>query len=292
MLPYLPAEILYLIFEFAASDATTASTLDALNYEWRTRTGSLLYHTLVLHTAPALIGIVENLRTAPTEPERIRRPRQFYADTVRHVSIIGAKVPFHYVQIIYESCIGIVTLEVDHWFFAPQPATPVRVRDLIVPSFPLEVDLRSSAFTEITHLWIAQPVLSHLLPKVFFPKLKYLAIPLRSMELRRLNESEWSHQLDAMIPNLQLMIINFIETYQYITTVYHDDGTPCHDRIWAIFLSRVNDPRIQVRLVKGSYKHETRTARMKGISLWERAIQESISRDGIISSHSSSYQPP
>ncbi|KAG8797312.1 hypothetical protein FRC17_007785 [Serendipita sp. 399] len=289
MLPELPAEILYLIFEFAAcNEAATASSIDRLNHSWRTRTGSLLHHTVVLHTAQALIGFIESIRSAPITPEGIRRPRQFYADTVRYMSILHVRVPYHYIQVIYEYCTGITTLEVDAWAATPHRDKSLRIRDLLIPYFPAdEAYLRSSVFTELTHLWITQPVLSDQMPTTFPPKLEYLAVPFRALELQKFGRTQWFRHLDTYIPNLRLMIINFIETYQYITTISHDDGSFCHDKTWGIFLSAVQDPRILMRLVKGPYRLEARRAREKGISLWDLAIQEGVPHHGDSGHHPS-----
>jgi hypothetical protein len=299
----LPVEIVRDVFEFAAwSNKRTAAVLDCVSrtvHGWMNRP---IYEEVILHDPHSLLNFSELIRQVPgipyslesspppehflgihARPLSIARDFTFFRDTVKYLSVMHVKIPFHYVRDIFKVCVGVRVLEIDNPYL-PFPPTTLQPSELILGGIKPDM-FAYQMFRNVTHLWLAgtSPSITRIVE--YPPQLRCIAIPLRVTSggtHRRTHMEDNARLFKAMtLTTVELIIINIEKDYTYLTTKAQDWIPPRAEEVWRDVLYQIQDPRLLVRVPKELAK-EPEIARKQGMSIWDRAIRDGMRHPGFI----------
>lgn len=296
----LPIEIVQDIFEFAAwSDKRTATTLDCVSrtvHGWMTRP---IYEEVILHNPSSLLTFAEVIRQAPPVPHSpespsplehipelhapalsIARNLAFFRDTVKYLSVMHVSIPFHHVRHIFIVCAGVRVLEIDNPSL-PFPPTAMQPSELILSGIKLDMFV-DQMFRNITRLWFSSPSAITRIVE-YPPQLEYIAIPLRVTSgggYRRTYVEDEARLYTVMaLPTVELIIINILKHYTYLTTRPQVWIPPRAEDVWRDVLYQIQDSRLLVRVPEELAK-EPDLARNRGMSVWDLAISDGMRHPG------------
>lgn len=265
-----PIDILCYIIEFAVwNDYKTAQNLELVNRTFRTCTGPSFYKTVLLHSPSSLIGFSELIRTAPAPgleyATAITRNTDFYAKSVRYLSIHKPRVPEYIFEPIFFVCTGVVTLELEGVWLGQEPLA-MRPKQYIQPSSSMS-SIPLSTFENVTHLWSNVPF--HPINSMLPAQLKCVGLLLLSSDFDK--DYLWLERVQNL-PSLRLFILT-VQPSHY--GLYRQSNLYLSSPriLWERASPVLRDERIVLRFKNDVFQEsEVQMARRLGMSVWELAL--------------------